>query len=84
MLSGLADMGLSMLVDETYRLPNSVTIPQSVDHAAVRSALIKEEKIEIGLGLGPLAGKVWRIWLMGHTAGPKNVERLINALKKRL
>lgn len=55
MLSGLSDMDLSMLVDETYRLPmrNSVTIPQSVDHAAVRSALLKEDKIEIGLGLGP-------------------------------
>jgi alanine-glyoxylate transaminase/serine-glyoxylate transaminase/serine-pyruvate transaminase len=41
---------------------------------------LKENKIEIGAGLGPLAGKIWRIGLMGHTARMANVERLISAL----
>jgi len=47
----------------------------------VRSRLLKEEKIEIGAGLGPLAGKIWRIGLMGHTARPENVDRLLAAFK---
>jgi alanine-glyoxylate transaminase/serine-glyoxylate transaminase/serine-pyruvate transaminase len=61
-----------------------VTIPQGVDEAAVRNRLLEEFRIEIGAGLGPLAGKIWRIGLMGHTARPENVEKLISALKKCL
>ncbi len=70
-------------VDESCRLPmlNSVYIPEGVDDAIVRSSLLKEHKIEIGAGLGPLAGKIRRIGLMGHTARPENVEKLIGALK---
>ncbi len=52
-----------------------------VDEADVRKKLLAERKIEIGAGLGPLAGKIWRIGLMGHTARQENVDRLIEALK---
>ena len=83
LVQGLEAMGLTMLVAPASRLPmlNSVKIPEGVDEAAVRSTLLKEEKIEIGAGLGPLAGKIWRIGLMGHTARPENVDRLLAALK---
>jgi len=83
LVQGLEDMGLTMLVAPDSRLPmlNSVKIPEGIDEAAVRSTLLKEEKIEIGAGLGPLAGKIWRIGLMGHTARPENVDRLLAALK---
>ncbi len=81
--NGLADLGINMLVDESCRLPmlNSVHIPEGADDAGVRSALLKDHQIEIGAGLGPLAGKIWRIGLMGHTARPENVEKLLGALK---
>lgn len=83
LVGGLNKLGINMLVDESCRLPmlNSVLIPEGVDDAGVRKALLKEHKIEIGAGLGPLAGKIWRIGLMGHTARPENVEKLLVALK---
>jgi alanine-glyoxylate transaminase/serine-glyoxylate transaminase/serine-pyruvate transaminase len=86
LVQGLEALGLSMLVAPESRLPmlNSVRVPEGVDEAAVRSALLKEHKIEIGAGLGPLAGKIWRIGLMGHTARAENVERLLTALKTLL
>jgi alanine-glyoxylate transaminase/serine-glyoxylate transaminase/serine-pyruvate transaminase len=55
-----------------------------VDEAHIRSNLLTKHKIEIGAGLGPLAGKIWRIGLMGHTARPENVHRLLTALKEEL
>jgi len=86
LISGLEEMGLEMLVPELYRLPmlNSVKIPDGIDDAEVRSRLLKEFNIEIGAGLGPLGGKIWRIGLMGHTARANNVNILLNALKKCL
>jgi alanine-glyoxylate transaminase/serine-glyoxylate transaminase/serine-pyruvate transaminase len=63
---------------------NAVRVPQGVDEASVRGALLAEHDIEIGAGLGPLAGKIWRVGLMGHTARPQNVERLLTALKSVL
>jgi alanine-glyoxylate transaminase/serine-glyoxylate transaminase/serine-pyruvate transaminase len=86
LVQGLADMGLDMLVEAKYRLPmlNSVKIPSGVDEAAIRSNLLTKHKIEIGAGLGPLAGKIWHIGLMGHTARPENVHRLLAALKEEL
>jgi len=83
---GLEGLGLNMYVEEKYRLPmlNAVTIPEGVDDGKVRSTLLNDHKIEIGGGLGPLAGKVWRIGLMGHTARPENVERFLKALKQVL
>ena len=86
LVQGLEEMNLSMLVAPESRLPmlNSVQIPEGVDEAAVRSRLLKDHKIEIGAGLGPLAGKIWRIGLMGHTARQENVDRLLEALKMLL
>jgi alanine-glyoxylate transaminase/serine-glyoxylate transaminase/serine-pyruvate transaminase len=82
LVSGLEKMGLEMYVAPEARLPmlNAVAVPDGVDEATVRSRLLKEYDIEIGAGLGPLAGKIWRIGLMGHTARTANVTRLLEAL----
>ncbi|WP_346913600.1 alanine--glyoxylate aminotransferase family protein [uncultured Roseibium sp.] len=79
---GLEDLGLELLVDAPHRLPqlNPVVVPADVDDAFVRSRLLADHDIEIGAGLGNLAGKVWRIGLMGQTAQAENVDRLIAAL----
>jgi len=82
LVAGLQELGLEMLVDEGCRLPmlNAVKIPDVVDEAAVRRELLNTHHIEIGAGLGPLAGKIWRIGLMGHTARKNNVDRFLEAL----
>jgi alanine-glyoxylate transaminase/serine-glyoxylate transaminase/serine-pyruvate transaminase len=86
LVAGLEDLGLHMLVDPACRLPmlNAVSVPERVDEAAVRKALRTVHKIEIGAGLGPLAGAIWRIGLMGHTARPENVGRLLDAFRQVL
>jgi alanine-glyoxylate transaminase/serine-glyoxylate transaminase/serine-pyruvate transaminase len=86
LVAGLEALGLELLVDKPHRLPmlNAVKIPEGVDDAAGRSALRSKHKIEIGAGLGPLAGKIWRIGVMGHTAREENVERLLGALRDAL
>jgi len=86
LVAGLEGMGMQMLVAPGYRLPmlNAVRIPAGVDDAAVRGRLLTEHGIEIGAGLGPLAGKVWRFGVMGHTARAGNVERLLRSLKSVL
>lgn len=83
LVTGLEELGLKMLVEPAYRLPmlNAVCVPDGVDEAAVRTALRADHNIEIGAGLGPLAGKIWRIGLMGYTARPENVARFLDALK---
>ena len=63
---------------------NSVRVPDGVDEASVRIRLLKDFHIEIGAGLGPLAGKIWRIGLMGHTAHRENVDRFLEAMKQAL
>ncbi|MEQ9366776.1 MAG: alanine--glyoxylate aminotransferase family protein, partial [Leptospirales bacterium] len=81
---GLEKLGITYLVEEEWRLPqlNSVVIPDDLQNreAALRAALLNEHQIEIGAGLGALAGKIWRIGTMGHTARPENVTRLLRAL----
>jgi alanine-glyoxylate transaminase / serine-glyoxylate transaminase / serine-pyruvate transaminase len=86
LVSELEKLGLSMLVAPEFRLPmlNSVVVPDGVDEASVRARLREEHRIEIGAGLGPLAGKIWRIGLMGHTARRENVDRLTGALRSVL
>lgn len=83
---GLAAIGLELLVAEEARLPqlNAVCIPQGVDDAATRRRLLEEYGIEIGAGLGALAGKIWRIGLMGHNSRPESVHRVVDALKQVL
>jgi len=81
---GLEELGLEFLVDKPYRLPmlNSVKIPEGVDDALIRGKLLNEYNIEIGAGLGPFAGKVWRIGLMGHSSDANHVNMLLSALRK--
>jgi len=81
--AGLEAMGMRFVVDEEWRLPqlNLVTVPEGVDEAAVRSQLLHDYDLEIGAGLGALAGKVWRIGLMGHASNEKNVLNCVGALE---
>src|SRR5690606_26897755 len=80
--SGLEAMGVQYAVAEEHRLPmlNAVRIPDGVDDKQVRSRLLSEYGIEIGGGLGPLAGKTWRIGLMGETSTQRNVLLFLAAL----
>ncbi len=82
LVAGLEAMGLTMLVPEEERLPmlNAVMIPEGANDARVRSTLLKDYNIEIGAGLGGLAGKVWRIGLMGTTCNRRNVVLFLGAL----
>lgn len=84
--SGLEAMGLELLVDNSVRLPSltTVRIPGLVDDVALRKYLLDNEGIEIGGGLGPLAGKIWRIGVMGHGALPANGLHLLAALHRGL
>jgi alanine-glyoxylate transaminase/serine-glyoxylate transaminase/serine-pyruvate transaminase len=84
--AGIEAMGLSFVVPKDERLPqlNSVTIPDGVDDAAVRKQLLNDFQLEIGAGLGALAGKVWRIGLMGHACNKKNVLFCLGALDAAL
>ena len=86
LVAGLDKLGLSLLVEKPYRLPNlnTVLIPQDTDDAAIRKELRQTYKIEVGAGLGSLAGKIWRVGIMGHTARKENVDALLAALKKIL
>ena len=81
--AGLEAMGLSFIVKESDRLPqlNSVSIPDGVDEAKVRGRLLNEFNLEIGAGLGALAGKVWRIGLMGHSSRAENILLCVSALE---
>jgi len=83
---GVEAMGLSMFVPEAERLPmlNAITIPEGIDDAKVRKALLYHYGIEIGGGLGPLAGKIWRVGLMGHSSSRKNVILFLSALEATL
>jgi alanine-glyoxylate transaminase/serine-glyoxylate transaminase/serine-pyruvate transaminase len=82
LVTGLEKLGVEMLVSPNARLPmiNAMKVPPGVDEAVCRAALRSKHKIEIGAGLGPLAGKIWRIGLMGHTARPENVDRFLGAM----
>ena len=84
--AGLEAMGLGFVVDEAHRLPqlNAVYIPDGVDDAAVRGKLLQDYNLEIGAGLGDLAGKVWRIGLMGHASSADNINFCLNALDEVL
>jgi len=83
LVAGVEAMGLSMLVPEGERLPmlNAIGIPEGADDLKVRKALLNEFSIEIGGGLGDLAGKIWRVGLMGHASRRKNVILFLSALE---
>ncbi|MEC9341375.1 MAG: alanine--glyoxylate aminotransferase family protein [Pseudomonadota bacterium] len=80
--AGLEALGIGFVVEEADRLPqlNAVTIPDGVDDAATRTALLNDYGLEIGAGLGDFAGKVWRIGLMGYAARRENVLHCVGAL----
>ena len=80
--AGLEAMGLKFLVKEEYQLPqmNAVLCAEGVDEAQVRSRLLSEFGLEIGAGLGPLKGKIWRFGLMGYSCRPDNVMLCLSAL----
>jgi alanine-glyoxylate transaminase/serine-glyoxylate transaminase/serine-pyruvate transaminase len=81
--AGLETMGIEFIVAEKDRLPqlNAVTIPEGIEDATVRSKLLTDFNLEIGAGLGALAGKVWRIGLMGSACNMNNVEYCLNSLE---
>ena len=83
LVAGVEGMGLSMLVAEGERLPmlNAVQIPEGADDLKVRKALLNDFGMEIGGGLGDLAGKVWRVGLMGHASRRRNVFLFLSALE---
>ena len=81
--AGLESLGINFIVSESARLPqlNAVSIPDGIDEAALRAQLLNDYNIEIGAGLGQLAGKVWRIGLMGFSSNPSNVRALLGAME---
>ena len=89
LVAGLARFGFEPLVDEAHRLPmlTSVRLPDAVvsrGEADVRKALLLEHGIEVGAGLGKLAGSIWRIGLMGENARTEAVDTLLEALSQIL
>ncbi len=89
LLRGLEPLGFAPLVPEPHRLPqlNAVRLPAGIDEAgeaALRRRLLEQHGIEVGGGLGKLAGRIWRIGLMGENARPEVVARLLEALASEL
>ncbi|MBI2877377.1 MAG: alanine--glyoxylate aminotransferase family protein [Candidatus Tectomicrobia bacterium] len=84
--AGLQALGLELSSQEGHRLPmlNAVRIPDGIDDLKVRRHLLQEFGIEIGGGLGPLKGKIWRIGLMGHSSSKNNVLLVLGALGQAL
>jgi len=86
LVAGLEALGLTTLVPEEDCLPelNMVVVPGGVDEAAVRGRLLQEHDLEVGAGLGALAGKVWRVGLMGHACTAANVVKCLRAFAEVL
>ncbi len=86
LVAGIEALGLKMLVDEPYRLPtlNTVVIPEGVDDLKLRRYLLEKFKLDIGGGFGSLAGKVWRVGLMGYSSSADNVLFFIPTISRAL
>lgn len=86
LVAGLNRLGLEMLVEKPIRLPqlNTIKVPEGIDEAVIRQTLLTDFNIEIGAGLGALAGKVWRVGLMGQSATPRHVSLLLSSLEECL
>ena len=89
MIDSVEPLGFKPLVAEAHRLPmlTSLVLPESVlaqGEASVRGRLLERHGIEVGAGLGALAGKIWRVGLMGENARLNHVERLTTALREEL
>lgn len=85
-VAGVEAMGLQMFVAPESRLwsLNAVSIPEGADDARIRSRLLERHNIEIGGGLGPMKGKVWRVGLMGSGSTRENVLGVLGALQESL
>jgi len=83
---GLRKLGFSLLAEEGHRLPEltAAWLPEGVDDAEVRGALLRHYGIEVGGGVGDFAGRMWRVGCMGHSARPRNVALLLRALEELL
>jgi alanine-glyoxylate transaminase/serine-glyoxylate transaminase/serine-pyruvate transaminase len=83
LLAALKPLGLSVLPPEGERLwtLNAVKVPDGIDEGAVRKYLLDTFNVEVGAGLGPLAGKIWRVGLMGHSSSPRLIVLLAGALE---
>jgi len=86
LVAGIEAMGLSMAVNEAIRAPmlNAVVVPEGIDEKRVRRSMLDGMNVEIGAGLGPLAGRIWRIGLMGYSSRPENVLTCLSALNAAL
>ncbi|PQV63604.1 alanine-glyoxylate aminotransferase apoenzyme [Abditibacterium utsteinense] len=83
LMTGLQTMGLDPFAQEGYRLwqINAVKVPKGLDDQAVRTRLLKDYNIEIGAGLGPVKGQIWRVGVMGYSANRSNVLLLLSAME---
>ncbi|MSQ61509.1 MAG: alanine--glyoxylate aminotransferase family protein [Dehalococcoidia bacterium] len=86
LIAGLAAMGMELASEEGHRLQmlNAVRVPVGIDEAAVRRRLLSEHGIEIGAGLGPLRGTIWRVGLMGASSSRENVLTFLEAFGSAL
>ncbi|HEY9232875.1 MAG TPA: alanine--glyoxylate aminotransferase family protein, partial [Blastocatellia bacterium] len=86
LVAGVEAMGLEMNVAPPHRLwsLNAVRVPDGVDDAHIRTRLLNDDSIEIGGGLGPLKGKIWRVGLMGSGSSRDNVRLVLDALQRAL
>lgn len=86
LVDGLKELGLSIASQPNHQLwqLNAVTVPEGADEAGVRKSLLNDHHIEVGAGLGPMKGKIWRVGLMGETSKPENVRCVLAALKPSL
>jgi len=84
--SALAVLGFDRVASDDDALPSllAVTVPEAIDESALRGALLAQDGIEVSGGLGPLAGRVWRIGVMGLGAEPEPQERLVRAIARRI
>ena len=82
--NGLEELGIEYLVKEEDRLPqlNSIFIPDGVYDLAARKRVFNDFNLEIGAGLGVVAGKIWRIGLMGQSSNKKNIEHCLDSIKQ--
>jgi alanine-glyoxylate transaminase/serine-glyoxylate transaminase/serine-pyruvate transaminase len=85
-VTGIEAMGLAMNVAPEHRLwsLNAVRVPAGIDDGRIRAHLLNQSNIEIGGGLGPLKGKIWRIGLMGSGSTQENVLLVLDALRRAL
>ena len=86
LVDGLTKLGLELYVPQSERTPqlNTVIVPDDIEESFVRAYVLENFNLEIGAGLGPLVGKVWRIGLMGHACNRSNIALCLHALNEAI